>query len=267
MVRYRYGKWAKVSWVGPALLFGLYLVVVVSLAWLFSSSASGQEWDEMDLPIDPDVILAHMEVEPPPLGEADAPRFPDDPPPPSLYGEDFPSEESVTYVLDRSGSMNAGVHGGWVGSDGVPQFGSRLDRAKQELSISVAALSPNFDFNVYAYSCPHVDRVFPGPVPADPTNKGVAIGWVQGLVASGGTGTAQAVLEAISGGEEEHVILLSDGRPGCGLPVASHLALIVSAAAGQVKVSTVGIGDTSSSGAAFLQDVAAQTGGTYVSTD
>jgi hypothetical protein len=179
-----------------------------------------------------------------------------------LYGEEFPASESVTYVMDRSGSMSWGSSY-FTGPDGSTQYGTLMDRAKLEVNTSIEYLDVGMRFNVVGFNC-SVHTLWSCPQPATNANKEAAQAWVQSQSAYGATGSGPAVVAALTT-ETEQVILLSDGQPNCPYSMSDHEGMMVSAADGR-KVSAIGIGDYGSF-AQFLQRVAASTGGSYLHVD
>jgi hypothetical protein len=178
-----------------------------------------------------------------------APAFAEEPTDaePTLYGEEFPSSESVSYVIDRSGSMS------W-GSSYV-----LMDDATTELADSIRRLPHGLAFNVVSYNC-SADWLWDEPRPASGATRDEAISWVQ-QSSHGATGTGPAVAHALQN-EPEHVVLLTDGAPNCPSDAELHYQTLFDST-NDVRFSIIGIGDYGSF-AQFLQDMAESTGGTYL---
>ena len=235
---------------GKALLGTLtsaFLLLIISM-----SPAEAQHGDNsLDLPI-------RGPIE----GLAEDPDSPEEDPLIKLYDEELPTkEESIIFVLDISGSMGWGSSA-YTGLDGNPSYGSRLDRAKCELSKAVAALTPQYSFNVIGYHC--AMRLFAGErVKATAENKTSAISWVNSLYPGGGTGTGPAGALGLTDKENYTLVMLSDGGPNCGASgQGGHLAMILNANSQSAIIHTFGIAP-SSYWEPFLKSIAASTGGTY----
>jgi len=234
---------------------------------LISTSAFAQVKELQDLPLNPNDPLIREEIEknrpkePPPTPPVDTPPV-EIADPPEFFGETFPTNDAIVYVIDRSGSMRS-LTDPFVDTNGQSHFGlSRLDRAKMELLNSIAHLSPNLKFNVVYYSC-SPRAIFPQCEFADIAHKAIASGQISAISPAGATGTARAVIMALTF-ETSHIILLTDGSPNCGMPLEHHeIEIITKANLKPSKVSTIGISD-SGKFAEFLKNVASSTSGSYV---
>ena len=201
--------------------------------------------------------------EPPDPGEDPLP----DPPP--YFGEVPNAGErmKIVWCLDRSGSMGS-PGGGFTGPDGEPTTGSRWDRARVETARSLLLLTPEWEFGIVTYAC-NRDRFKPELVKADPANITDAIAWLNGHFPLGGTGTGPAQAEAFrlaDGGVQGSATcwLLSDGQPNCGASgTTGHKAMALAANTQGHVLNTVGIADFGEF-AAFMMELAAETGGIYV---
>jgi hypothetical protein len=100
--------------------------------------------------------------------------------------------------------------------DGARRRGTRMERAKCELSRSILGLARNFSFNIIAYTCA-TSRWSETMRVADEANKAAAVGWVRAIEADGATGTGPAVSLALSERDNMSVVLLTDGAPNCGV--------------------------------------------------
>jgi hypothetical protein len=187
-----------------------------------SGPASGATPTDLDLPIGKPVYAgppsSPTPTPPTPLptpdpGDTDDPR---DEPPPVIYGEEIDSEnDTIFYVLDRSGSMDWDEQS-YTDTDGQRRRGTRMVRAQVELCRSILGLARNFKFNIIAYDCGTV-RWRPEMQAATEANKSAATAWVRALEADGATGTAPAVALALSDRQNMCVVLLTDGEPNCGV--------------------------------------------------
>ncbi len=227
---------------------------------------------DLDLPLEKPVYVnpnpTPTPPEPPPTpddGDTDDPR---DEPPPVIYGEEIDSEnDTIFYVLDRSGSMDWD-EATYTDIDGSRRRGTRMDRAKTELSRSILGLSRNFRFNVLAYDCGNFQwrRTLQE---ANDANKSSALAWIRGLHPGGATGTGPAVAQALySDRDNMSVVLLTDGEPNCGLDgysdfdMNAHRRCIRNE---NVQNATINVFGIAASGQyrRFCQNVAADNGGTY----
>jgi hypothetical protein len=218
----------------------------------------------LDLPVDKPARSPGARQQPPPLPppakEDDQPRF---------YGSEIISEnQTVFFVIDISGSMAYDIQT-YLDQDGNVQKGSRLDRAKAELSRCISLLPEKFKLNVLAYDCSSTqwrDTM----QPASGENKKSAIQWVQALMPGGGTGTGYAVALALRQKNNRLVVLLTDGAPNCYLGGAcgsdedmdSHLHAIREANTQNAVVDVFGVG-AAGQFKQFCVDVASQNGGSY----
>ena len=206
-------------------------------------------------------------------GHLVTPEEPPKPPPTEdnhhLYGEDVPiKNNSVIFVIDTSGSMDMGT-GSFTGLDGQPTSGSRLDRAKIELTRAISGLTDNISFNCLHYGC-DVSAWQPSRVKADAAHKASAIGWVGALYADDATGTGPAMAQALAEKDNMTVVLLSDGSPNCigwnDGSIQQHLNMINQNNTQKASISCFGIGAYGRF-EQFLRDVAADNSGQYYSVN
>lgn len=149
-------------------------------------------------PPSPPIVIDLPDFDPP----AD---LPDDEPAPTFFGEEIALEnDSIIYVLDRSGSMSK-----WSGTSNK----SRITVAREETIRSINNLSPSLNFNLIFFDC-GLTTWKPAPVPATESNKGAAESWVIAMKMGGMTGTAPAVVAALKQ-DPGAVVLLTDGGPNC----------------------------------------------------
>mgnify|MGYP001416143884 CR=1 FL=1 len=236
--------------------------------------------EDLDLPLSPPTYQGPPLPTPRPPAPPAPPAPPpmDDPrdtPPPTIYGEEIVSEnDTLVYVIDHSGSMQLDPQG-YLPLVGGPTTGTRMERAKNEISRSIQGLSPNFRFNVVAFDCATMTWQA-SLVQATDANKQSALAWVARLQPTGATGTGPATALALADKGNRLVVLLTDGAPNCGVPefdastlgdeslwLASHRRLISGANTQGARVNVFGIA-ASGLYRQFCQDVANDSGGAYV---
>lgn len=226
------------------------LTSILLILWAANVSSAQDIQRDLDLPILPPVYNPQHEYPAPdPLPyELDLP----DEPPPVIYGEEInSSSDSVIYVVDISASMS---------------HYARLIRAKEELARSIGSLPTFFRFNIIAYNCgmnPWAEEL----QMATPMARANAIDWVNQLTAAGGTGTGQAVVAALQESENQAIVLLTDGSPGCYAVhepfVETHRRWIREANTHGTTITVFGIGLHLEEARAFSMGVAADSGGSY----
>jgi hypothetical protein len=190
--------------------------------------------------------------------------------PPTIYGKDLTSENgTIFYVIDISGSMYSGT-GSYTTPDGKTASGSKMDRAKAELSKSVLGLPKNFKFNMLAFDC-SVRSWKNALQPADDPTKNQALSWISSLQPTGATGTGPAMAQALQEKGAKLFVLLTDGAPNCGAGdgwgsascIAAHLAMITGSNTMKATINTFGIGAYGEF-KQFCVDIASQNGpGSY----
>lgn len=248
------------------------------------SSPTSSPAADLDLPLERPVYQPPAPPTPTP-GPAPVPAPtpppppPDDPrdgPPPTIFGEEIVSEnDTLVYVIDRSGSMEEDEQS-YVDLDGRRRAGNRMERAKVEISRSILGLASNFRFDIVGYDCATV--VWRGQlVPADDANKQSALAWVRALEPQGATGTGPAVSLGLATRENRLVVLLTDGAPNCGVPVyddtggwdvhtweviGAHRRMIRSNNTQGARINVFGIAAWGIY-RRFCQDVASDSGGSY----
>ena len=116
-----------------------------------------------------------------------------------------------------------------------------------------------------AYDC-DILAWMPARQQAQAAMKASAIGWVNGLVARGATGTGPAVVRALQDKDNFTLVLLTDGCPNCigsgSGTCADHLAMILGADTQRAVVHTFGIA-AYGEWEQFCRDIASRTGGKY----
>lgn len=243
--------------------------------------SSGQDLGGLDLPVEKPAPVASKTTASGPLTRwrEPTPRLvpppPEQPPtqpdekPPTFYGTEIKSENrTIFYVIDISGSMAYDV-APYTRPDGSTANGTRLDRAKAELEKSIAALAPDWSYDVLAYDCSST-RAFGSLRRADEEARRKGMAWVAALEPGGGTGTGYAVALALHDAPETRLVaLLTDGCPNCFLgglcgsdeDFARHLQVIKQANHG-AAIDVFGVGATGPF-KKFCEDIASQNGGTY----
>nr|MDJ0807767.1 marine proteobacterial sortase target protein [Gammaproteobacteria bacterium] len=121
--------------------------------------------------------------------------------PPKLDGASSESLREVIFVVDTSGSM----------------LGTSIHQAKAALELALTRLSPTAHFNVIQFNS-RVHSLFNRTVPATRRNLELALTYVQGLQAEGGTEMFPAITRALQdeslSGHLRQVIFLTDGSVG-----------------------------------------------------
>lgn len=121
----------------------------------------------------------------------------------------------VIFVIDVSGSMLESMYGRMVND----QRATRIDIAKQELSLAITNLQENAWFNILAFSSgvqPWREGEMPKGTKADRDDAQV---WVSRLGAAGGTNLYDSVKLAFSDQEVDTIFVMSDGEPTVGAEI------------------------------------------------
>lgn len=150
----------------------------------------------------------------------------------------------VVYVVDTSGSMD----------------GDSIIQARAALQLALESLSPGDRFNVIEFD-DDARALFRGAVEASERNIGMAIGYVQGLRADGGTEIMRAMQLALDGtapdGYVRQVVFITDGSVGNEQQIFEYIHRNL----GNTRLFTVGIGSAPNS---FFMTEAAEAGrGTF----
>ncbi|MGE0706640.1 MAG: hypothetical protein AB7N76_05490 [Planctomycetota bacterium] len=198
----------------------------------------------------------------PMVPEEDEGEDPRDTPAPTIYGEEISSEnDTIYYVLDISASMSIG-RSAYTTPDAQVSQGSRMDRAKAELTRSIRGLSDNFKFNIVAFDCA-TETWQSSMQQATDGAKNAAIAWVGALQPRGATGTGPATALALAEKSNMAVVLLTDGAPNCGASgLDGHRVMISTANSQGATINVFGI-EASGTYRAFCMGVAADSGGSY----
>jgi Ca-activated chloride channel family protein len=148
---------------------------------------------------------------------------------PPAASETAPVGRDLTLVVDVSGSMS----------------GDKIDQAKSALLAALGSLRSTDRFRLIAFSN-GVRHFRDGFTAATSDAVSDARGFVDGLVANGGTNLAGAVEAALSGTSENErmqvVMLLTDGIPSIGEQAPDRIAAEASGRIGRTRIFTVGVG-------------------------
>ncbi len=121
----------------------------------------------------------------------------------------------VIFVIDVSGSMLESMFGRMVND----QRATRIDIAKQELSLAITNLQENAWFNILAFSSgvqPWREGEMPKGTKQDRDDAQV---WVSRLGAAGGTNLYDSVKLAFTDQEVDTIFVMSDGEPTVGAEI------------------------------------------------
>jgi hypothetical protein len=233
---------------------------------LLNSAVLAQAIDpDLDLPVIDPKLADTIRPAAPPTAKKDPEPEPRDIPPPTIYGEEINAETgTIIYVIDISGSMGWGAFmGSYATLDGQIKSGTRLDRAKVELRRSILSLPQSFKFNMIAYSC--ITYMWqPTLQQANDVSKSDALAWVEVLTPKENTGTGPATALSLYDKSNHLVVLLTDGEPNCGADgIEGHRLMISRANAHRATINVFGI-SAFGSWRSFCQQVASDSGGTYI---
>lgn len=171
----------------------------------------------------------------------------------SFYGAQFEAD-AFFWCLDKSGSM---------------AWGGRINVLKAEVTQAINSLSNQGEFGLVAYS---TNTVVWNPLPqrATTANKVSATAWVANIVAAGWTCLADAGVQTLgianqSFKQNRKVIVVGDGEPICqGVDTGPEcLANITAANYLSMPIDTLYV-STEAGGIAFMQELAAMNGGTFI---
>lgn len=164
--------------------------------------------------------------------------------PPSTPAAAARLPREVVYIIDTSGSME----------------GPSIRQAREALEMAISRLPAGDRFNVIEFNS-YATPLFPQAQIASPANLEMALRFVRGLRAQGGTEMASALNLALNGSEDaqrvRQVVFLTDGSVGN----EDALFRMIKDKLGDSRLFTVGIGSAPNS---WFMTKAAQTGrGTY----
>ncbi|RMH41594.1 MAG: VWA domain-containing protein [Deltaproteobacteria bacterium] len=201
-----------------------------------------------------------------------------------FFGHDLRQAQSVVYVLDLSGSMSeasgsvveqagttvaakavGGLIGGSVGraaESRIEKMKKKIEKVKLHLIASLQGLPPGSTFNIIMFS-DGVQKLAPGMIQANAATKTLVSAFVDRLEEGGSTNMYKA-LEAAVYMPTKEIILLTDGEPTSSTP-EEILDLLRRKNQGRFIVSTVGVGNDHAR--EFLEQIAAENGGTYTAYD
>jgi len=195
----------------------------------------------------------------------------------TFYGVETRSKR-IVFVLDRSGSMRAGMNaegGGQPPPRESTDEKSKMQLAREQLKWSIETLPKGVHFNVIFY-CTDVQvwKEPPEMVPATKENKQAAVDWFMEIPADGYTRTFDALAKALdyAGGKNgaDTIFLLSDGSPtavDAGEPLegealeAEYAAFLEKNRIYKCVVHTIGVGRAQNR--PLMMRIARDTGGTY----
>ena len=203
-----------------------------------------------------------------------------------FFGHDVHAFQSITYVLDLSGSMSErtgtvveqvgkgaaanvggsmlrGVAGNTVGgaaADTVLSMDKKVELVKDHLNASLRGLSDGAEFNVVLFS-DGIQKLAPGMVPASGFTTTLVSAFVSQLREGGGTSMKSAI-EAGLNTDAEDLMVLTDGLPTDATP-DSILAMVASYTERRPRrIFTVGVG--SDQAGDFLSRLATEHDGQYL---
>ena len=168
-----------------------------------------------------------------------------------FYGQEYEGE-GFFWCLDASGSM---------------AFEGRIDVLKEEVTQAIESLSRRAQFSLVAFNQNStVWSDLPREATADA--KSAAVAWVEALVPVSWTCLAPAGVRALELSQQcrkraKVVIVVGDGQPICAGTDTSAECLVAFQTANweRTPVHTLFVG--SSAGAAFMQQLAAENGGSF----
>ncbi len=190
------------------------------------------------------------------------------------------SSQRIVFIWDISDSMREDMESDVIGSDGVANRESvrrsRFDVAREELIRAINALDEKGTFNVISFN--HlVEPWQPNVVPSTRKSKNDAIEAIQKVQPSGGTNIFDALemgfgmagfglTDRAYAPAFDTVFFLSDGAPSTGRIVETKeilKAILEMNGLRKIVIHTIGMGTLQDRD--FLQKLAAQNGGKYVS--
>ena len=184
----------------------------------------------------------------------------------SMEGKDEGNltDRVVAHAANTGGKAVGNAIGGSVGSFLGEQAASettKLGGAKRELIPALQGLPESASFSIITFGN-ETKEWYQGMVQATSGNRNLAVAYVKGLEANGGTPAAEALSQAFAQPNANLVFFLSDGQPTDSSPdqILARVQSLNTKRA--VKISAVGLGDDQD--AKFLTELAKQNGGQYV---
>lgn len=176
----------------------------------------------------------------------------------TFFGVKLESRRMI-FIIDISGSMDELL----LPRRGEERGEPRMAVARRELASFLAGLDNGTLFNVIVFSSEAGLWRSAGAVSSNPETRGAAVDFVTSLRAFGGTNLYGALELAFEDTDIDTIVLLSDGEPSMGRETAPYMirrrVSEWNANRGAV-IHTIAVG----SSLAVLEDLATDTGGTYV---
>lgn len=169
------------------------------------------------------------------------------------YGIDLTAARML-FIIDCSGSMQEPAY-----------YGTRLQRAKQELLQTINGLAPSTEFGIMVFDTT-VQFYRNELLIATEENKLAAVAFVNRITLGDKTNTHAALVEATRFDDQlEAVFMLTDGQPTFGKTTRPDLIIneiVRRNRTCHLRFNTIGIGQIGNT-ATFLQKLAEETGGEY----
>lgn len=171
----------------------------------------------------------------------------------TLYGTTFPETDFV-WCIDRSCSMS---------------WGSVFEGVKAEVSNAINQLQPPQRFSLVSFS-DNWSAWSVVPMEATPQNKAAGIAWLQGIIPTGTTCVAPAVVSALGIVElsptlDRAVLFIGDGEPSCDTTIQT-LNDVITANTEDIPIHSFFVGAPDPAGRSFVMQLASDSGGTFVDT-
>ena len=202
-------------------------------------------------------------------------------PPMSFVGIESRSDK-VVFVIDISDSMRDSSSSTFLPETGTPERSgvarSKMDVAKAETKKAIRALTERDKFNIVVYNH-NVKKWMDRLVPANDSNKALALAFIDKLEPSGGTNIFDALETTFNMGgfgaydryyqsELDTIILFSDGAPSAGRiqnldEIRAEIARINSLQ--KIKIHTVALGKLAD--VPFLKELAKENRGRFAQRD
>lgn len=198
-----------------------------------------------------------------------------------FFGHDVRPFQSVTYVLDLSGSMSERTgttfgqlgretasstmasYGGGLGSaaaDSVLSMDKKVELVKDHLNASLRGLQAGAQFNIVLFSG-DVQKLSPSMISASTVTTTLVGAFVSQLEEGGGTSMKSAIEAGLST-DAEDIIVLTDGLPTDATPEQILTMVDTRNVEKKRRIFTVGVGDDQAE--TFLTALAEHNGGAYL---